>query len=75
MTGDRGRSSGSDLAPDSRGKRGISSPRTLSGDDAGTMLSGESLSSSLSILQGEETGYKSRYAATWRRDSDVTGYS
>lgn len=60
MTGDNGRSSTSDLAPTSKGKRGTSSPRTLSGDDAGTMLSGESLSSSLSILQRNLKGLEIR---------------
>lgn len=52
MMGDSTRSSSSGLASLSRGKRSSSSPSTLSGDEAGTMLSGESLSSSLSILQG-----------------------
>lgn len=50
MMGDSTRSSSSGLASLSRGKRSSSSPSTLSGDEAGTMLSGESLSSSLSIL-------------------------
>lgn len=52
MMGDSTRSSSSGLASLSRGKRSNSSPSTLSGDEAGTMLSGESLSSSLSILWG-----------------------
>lgn len=54
MMGDSTRSSSSGLASLSRGKRSSSSPSTLSGDEAGTMLSGESLSSSLSILRGQK---------------------
>ena len=51
MIGDMVLSVSSSLGSRRRGKRGASSPRSLSGEDAGTILSGASLSSSLSILK------------------------
>lgn len=41
----------SSLGSRKRGKRSASSPKSHSGEDAGTILSGASLSSSLSILK------------------------
>lgn len=82
MMGDSTRSSSSGLASLSRGKRSSSSPRTLSGDEAGTMLSGESLSSSLSILRkqrGQEPwglvspGGGRGWCHQWRGSPDILG--
>lgn len=50
MTGEMALSTSSSLGSNRWGKRVVSSPSWLSGEDAGTMLSGASLSSSLSIL-------------------------